>query len=110
VKDLIQKLWPSSTPDEAAPSPEPPAAGEDTGESLADMQFRLEVEAVLDEARPMLHADGGDIELVAVTGRSARVRMTGACDGCASASFTLRLGIEKRLRDAIPGFEDLIPV
>lgn len=78
--------------------------------SLSDTRFRLEVEAVLDEVRPALHSDGGDIELVGIVGRSIRVRMTGACHGCASANFTLRLGIEKRLRDAIPEFEDLIPV
>ena len=78
--------------------------------SLEDIRFRLEVEAVLDKVRPMLRQDGGDIELVDVVGRSVKVRMTGACDGCASASFTLRLGIEKRLRDEIPDFGDLIPV
>ena len=78
--------------------------------SLQDMQFRLQVEAVLNEVRPMLHSDGGDIELVSISGKSIKVRMVGACDGCASASFTLRLGVEKRLREEIPEFEDLIPV
>lgn len=78
--------------------------------SLDDTRFRLQVEAVLDQVRPALHADGGDIELVGISGRSVKVRMIGACDGCASAGFTLRLGIEKRLRDEIPDFEDLIPV
>jgi len=78
--------------------------------SLGDLQFQLQVEAVLNDVRPMLHSDGGDIELVEVVGRSVKVKMTGACDGCASAGFTLRLGIEKKLRDEIPDFEDLIPV
>ncbi len=68
------------------------------------------IEAVLDDVRPALHSDGGDIELIEVVGNSAKVRLTGACDGCPSAAFTLRYGIEKRLKDAIPEFEDLIPV
>jgi Fe-S cluster biogenesis protein NfuA len=68
------------------------------------------VEAVLEEVRPALHADGGDIELVEVVGNSAKVRLVGACDGCPSATFTLQYGIQKRLRDAIPEFEELISV
>jgi Fe-S cluster biogenesis protein NfuA len=88
---------------EAGPEPAPT-------ESLADMQFRLEVESVLDQVRPALRADGGDIELVEVVGRSAKVRLTGACVGCASASMTLRLGVETRLKQEIPDFGDLIPV
>jgi Fe-S cluster biogenesis protein NfuA len=105
--DLLSRLWPSSRDADSAPGTDEAAA--DPG-SLAETEFRLQVEAVLNDVRPMLHADGGDIEQVGVTGGSVRVRMTGACDGCASASFTLRLGIEKRLRDAVPGFEELVPV
>jgi Fe-S cluster biogenesis protein NfuA len=68
------------------------------------------IESVLESVRPALRADHGDIELVEVVGRSARVRLTGACDGCPSAALTLRFGIEKKLREAIPEFEDLIPI
>ena len=103
---FFSKLY-SSDPG-SVPSDCPVTDGE-TG-SLDEMRFRLQVEAVLNEVRPTLHADGGDIELVEIVGKSVRVRMTGACDGCASANFTLRLGIEKRLRDQIPDFEALIPV
>ena len=81
---------------------------EDDSGSLQDTQFRLQVEAVLNDVRPMLHADGGDIELVDVVGKSIKVRMVGACDGCTSAVFTLKLGIEKRLREEIPDFGDII--
>jgi Fe-S cluster biogenesis protein NfuA len=72
--------------------------------------FRQRVEAVLEDVRPALHADGGDIELVEVVGNSAKVRLVGACDGCPSATFTLQYGIQTRLRDAIPEFEELISV
>ena len=44
-------------------------------------EFAHQVEAALAKVRPALHADGGDIELVAVEGRDARVRLKGACHG-----------------------------
>ena len=85
---------------------EAPARPEKQGAS----ELRDRIEAVLDDVRPALHSDGGDIELIEVVGNSAKVRLTGACNGCPSAAFTLRYGIEKRLKDEIPEFEDLIPV
>jgi len=71
--------------------------------------FRTKVEWVLDQARPALRADGGDVQLVDVIGHSIRVRLVGACVGCSSSTLTLRFGIESKLREAIPEFEDLIP-
>lgn len=65
------------------------------------------VEAVLDRVRPFLRADGGDIELVAVEGNSASVRLTGMCAGCPSAHMTLHVGIETALREEIPEFDTL---
>ena len=54
-----------------------------------------------------MQADGGDIELVEVTGNSADVRMTGMCASCPSAHMTLYLGVETALREEIPEFENL---
>ena len=71
------------------------------------MVTRERVEAVLDRVRPFMQADGGDIELVEVDGRSASVRLTGLCAGCPSAHMTLYLGVEMALRDEIPEFETL---
>ena len=65
------------------------------------------IQAVLDRVRPYLNADGGDIELIAVEGNSAAVRLTGVCAGCPSAHMTLHIGIETALRDAIPDFDTL---
>ncbi len=65
------------------------------------------VQAVLDRVRPFLQADGGDIELVAVEGRSAFVRLTGMCAGCPSAHMTLHDGIETAIRAEIPEFDSL---
>jgi len=71
------------------------------------MIARERVQAVLDRVRPYLNADGGDIELVAVEGNSAAVRLTGVCAGCPSAQMTLHLGVETALRQEFPEFDTL---
>lgn len=71
------------------------------------MIAKEQVQGVLDRVRPYLKADGGDIELIAVEGNSAAVRLTGACAGCPSAHMTLHVGIETALREAIPNFGTL---
>ena len=64
----------------------------------------------LEPVREILQADGGDIELVDITGNRARVRMTGNCVGCPSASMTLYVGLEWALKEEMPDFEELIVV
>jgi Fe-S cluster biogenesis protein NfuA len=71
------------------------------------MVLREKVEQVLNRVRPLLQADGGDVELVGVQDGCATVRLTGNCVGCPSAHMTLHLGIELALKDAIPEFETL---
>jgi Fe-S cluster biogenesis protein NfuA len=60
------------------------------------------VETVLDELRPYLLADGGNVELVEVEGPIVRLRLQGACGSCPSSAMTLRMGIERKLREEIP--------
>lgn len=72
------------------------------------MVSKERVQAVLDRIRPFLRADGGDIELVAVDGNSASVRLSGLCAGCPSAHMTLHVGIETALREEIPEFDTLV--
>lgn len=60
------------------------------------------VETVLDELRPFLIADGGNVELVEIEGPKVRLRLQGACGSCPSSTMTLRMGIERKLRDTIP--------
>ncbi len=60
------------------------------------------VETVLDEMRPYLMADGGNVELVDVDGPVVKLRLQGACGSCPSSAMTLRMGIERRLREMIP--------
>jgi Fe-S cluster biogenesis protein NfuA len=71
------------------------------------MVTKERVEAVLARVRPFMQADGGDIELVDVSGNSAGVKLTGMCAGCPSAHMTLYLGVETALREEIPEFETL---
>lgn len=63
---------------------------------------RDNVETVLDELRPYLMADGGNVELVEIDGPIVRLRLQGACGSCPSSTMTLRMGIERRLREFIP--------
>ncbi len=67
------------------------------------MELTVEnVETVLDELRPYLMSDGGNVELVDIDGPIVKLRLQGACGSCPSSTMTLRMGIERRLRDAIP--------
>ena len=64
------------------------------------------VEEILDKVRPGLQADGGDVELVEVNDNgTVKVRLTGACGGCPMATMTLKMGIERALKNAIPEVE-----
>lgn len=74
------------------------------------MNSRGDIEIVLDRVRPLLQADGGDIELVNVSGRRAYVRLSGKCAGCPSAHLTLHIGIEMAIREAVPDFDQLVVV
>lgn len=60
------------------------------------------VEQVLDEMRPYLMADGGNVELVEIDGPIVKLRLQGACGSCPSSTMTLKMGIERRLREKIP--------
>jgi Fe-S cluster biogenesis protein NfuA len=60
------------------------------------------VEQVLDEMRPYLMADGGNVELVEIDGPIVKLRLQGACGSCPSSTMTLKMGIERRLREMIP--------
>ncbi len=64
--------------------------------------MRDKVEGVLDKIRPSLMADGGNVELVGVNDGTVQVRLTGACGGCPMATMTLKMGIEKLLKEEIP--------
>lgn len=61
------------------------------------------VRDALNKVRPNLQADGGDVELVEVTADGVvKVKLTGACHGCPMSQMTLKRGIEKVIKDAVP--------
>jgi Fe-S cluster biogenesis protein NfuA len=64
--------------------------------------LRDRVQAVLEEVRPNLQADGGDVELVDVIDGVVKVRLQGACHGCPMAAMTLQMGIERVIKSQIP--------
>ncbi|MHC4505714.1 MAG: NifU family protein [Planctomycetota bacterium] len=72
------------------------------GEATVD---EAKVKEALDEVRPMVKADGGDVELVAIEGKVVKVRLQGHCAGCPMAQMTLQRGIETRVREKVPEVE-----
>ncbi len=72
--------------------------------------MREKVEATLSRVRPTLQADGGDVELVEVSDGVVKVRLTGACAGCPMSTMTLRMGIERVLKEQIPEVREVVAV
>lgn len=73
--------------------------------------MREQVEAALNKVRPALQADGGNVELVEVTPEGVvKVRLQGACAGCPMSQMTLKLGIERTLREELPGVKEVVSV
>ncbi len=68
------------------------------------MDLKEKVESILQKIRPSLQADGGNVELVDVKEEDGivKVRLTGACSSCAFSQLTLKMGIERILKENIP--------
>ncbi|MBW4494172.1 MAG: NifU family protein [Oscillatoria princeps RMCB-10] len=65
------------------------------------------VETVLDQMRPYLMSDGGNVELVEIDGPIVKLRLQGACGSCPSSTMTLKMGIERRLCEFIPEISEV---
>ena len=73
--------------------------------------FEDKVKEVIESVRPALQGHGGDIELVAVEqDNTVKVRLQGACQGCPGAAMTMRMGIERILREKVPEVKEVIAV
>ncbi len=73
--------------------------------------FDDQVAEVIQSIRPMLQNDGGDIELVGTDeDKSVRVRLQGACKGCPGAQMTLKMGVERLLKERVPEVKEVISV
>jgi len=73
--------------------------------------MREKVEKALEKVRPMLAADGGNVELVEVTSDGVvKLKLTGTCGCCPMSSMTLKNGIEKLLKAEVPGIKEVIAI
>jgi len=72
--------------------------------------MREKVEEVLEQIRPYLKADGGDVELLDVEEGIVRVRLIGACGGCPMSMLTLKNGIERLLKEQLPEVSEVVAV
>ncbi|MBR9982267.1 MAG: NifU family protein [Desulfatitalea sp.] len=73
--------------------------------------MKEKVEAAINKIRPMLQADGGDVELIKVTEDGVvQVRLQGACAGCPMSQMTLKNGIERVIKEAVPEVKSVVSV
>lgn len=70
-----------------------------------DQELKAKVQEALNKIRPMLQADGGDIELIDVIGKVVKVKLTGACGCCPMSQMTLQMGVQRAIKDVIPEIE-----
>ena len=81
---------------------------ENTG---AEQSFEEKVKDVIEAIRPNLQSHGGDIEFVSTEADSiVQVRLQGACAGCPSAAMTLKMGVERLLKEKVPEVKEVIAV
>ncbi len=72
--------------------------------------MREKVEEVLEKIRPSLIRDGGNVELIDVNDGTVEVKLTGSCAGCPFSTMTLKMGIEKTLKQEIPEVKEVVAV
>ena len=70
--------------------------------------MRDKVAEVLDKIRPALVADGGDVELIDVNNGTVKVKLTGACADCPFSTMTLKMGIEKIIKQEVPEIKEVV--
>ncbi len=73
-------------------------------------ELKKGVEEALKEIRNFLQMEGGDCELVEVSGDTAKVKLTGSCAGCPFAQLTLKMRVEKIIRDRVPEIKNVVNV
>ena len=74
-------------------------------------EIKINVEKALDEIRPFLQSDGGDITLISIdNGTSVKVRLEGNCVGCSVNQMTLKSGVEMTIKKHVPQIEEVINI
>ncbi|MFV0564380.1 MAG: NifU family protein [Flavobacteriaceae bacterium] len=78
---------------------------------MTSEEVKLNVEKALDEIRPFLQSDGGDIELLAIEDdKLVKVQLTGACVGCSVNQMTLKSGVEMTIKKYAPQIEKVVNI
>ena len=72
--------------------------------------MKEKVEEALNEIRPALQADGGGVDLISVVDGVVSVKLTGACGGCPMSTMTLKMGIERVLKERLPEIKEVVAV
>lgn len=71
--------------------------------------MKEKVEKAIEQIRPYLQADGGDCELIEVSSDGVvRLKLTGACHGCPMSTMTLKMGIERALKQMVPEVKEVV--
>ena len=73
-------------------------------------ELRLNVEKALDEIRPFLESDGGNIKLLSIDNTTVKVQLEGACIGCSVNQMTLRNGVEATIKKYAPQIQEVINI
>jgi len=82
-----------------------------SGQTNEDQTIEQKVRELIDSVRPNLQSHGGDIELIGVEqDYTVKVRLQGACSGCPGARMTLKMGIERLLKEKIPQVKEVVAV
>jgi NifU-like protein len=113
LQDLLDGIW-GRQPTNLVPLPEMPQPREPErapGRELTPYQFSKQVEKTIEEyVRPSLRRDGGDLEIVDIKDQKVYVELRGACSSCAGSGQTLRLMVEKTLKERVDDRIKVIPV
>ncbi len=72
--------------------------------------MKEKVSKVIDKIRPFLQRDGGDIELIDVVDGVVKVKLKGACGSCPMSTMTLKMGVEKQLKEELPEVKEVVAV
>ena len=78
---------------------------------MSELTFEDRVKAVIDEIRPALQGHGGDIEFVSIeSDNTVKVKLRGACSGCPGAAMTLKMGVQRVLKEKVPEVKEVVAV
>ncbi len=72
--------------------------------------MKEKVEKALDLIRPYLKADGGDVQVIEIADGTVKVRLTGACGGCAMSTLTLKNAVERTIKQEVPEIKSVVAV